>query len=332
MSQSLAVPDIAFGPVPSRRLGRSLGINNIRAKVCTYSCAYCQVGRTVQLRWGRRPFREAAGVAAAVRRHLDAARQAGEPVDYLTFVPDGEPTLDRAIGEVIRLLRPLGVPVAVISNGSLLFDADVRAALAAADCVSVKVDTVRPETWRRLNRPHRRLALTAVLDGIGAFAAGFRGTLITETMLVDHVNDGEDELRHTAAFVGDLHPRTAYLAVPTRPPVERWAVPPGESVLARAYEVFRTWHPRVEMLLGYEGDAFASTGDPVADLLRITAVHPMREGAVHRLLERGGVPLRAVADLVAAGRLVEVRYGPHRYYLRPVGRWPAGSFAGDSGA
>lgn len=318
-----------FGPVPSRRLGRSVGINNLRGKACTYSCAYCQVGRTAELCWKRRTFATAPTLASAVQDRIARAREAGEDIDYLTVVPDGEPTLDRDLGRLIRLLTPVGIPIAVITNGSLLSDPDVRRDLAAADYISVKVDTASADVWRRLNRPHGRLTFTKLLDGIAEFAAAFAGTLTTETMLVDQVNDHEQELRHTAAFVGDLHPRTAYLAVPTRPPVERWAAPPGAPALARAYEVFRAWHPRVEMLLGYEGDAFASTGDPVADLLSITAVHPMREAAVHRLLERGGVPPRVVADLVAAGWLVAVPHGPHRYYLRPVGRWPADALTGD---
>jgi phytoene dehydrogenase-like protein len=95
--------------------------------------------------------------------------------------------------------------------------------------------------------------------------------------------------------------------------------PATEAALARAYEVFRAWHPRVELLAGYEGDAFASTGDPREDLLSITAVHPMREAAVRKLLERAGAGWELVTDLVRQGDLVEVSYGAHQYYLRPIG-------------
>ncbi|MHB1193583.1 MAG: radical SAM protein [Longimicrobiales bacterium] len=315
-------PGTTFGPVPSRRFGRSLGINNIPPKVCTYACVYCQVGQTVQMRRERRAFYDARGIAAAVRGRVDAARRAGEQVDHLSFVPDGEPTLDQDLLAVIRLLRPLEIPIAVITNGSLLFLPDVRAALSAADRVSVKVDAVREGAWRKINRPHRHLELPMVLEGMRAFAESFEGVLTTETMLVDGVNDAEDELRATAAFVGELAPHTAYLAVPTRPPAEAWAVPPDAEGVARAYEIFRAFHPRVELLMGYEGDAFASTGDPVADLLSITAVHPMREVAVQRLLARGGVPWPVVGDLMEDGRIVQVAYGPHRYYMRPVARRP----------
>jgi wyosine [tRNA(Phe)-imidazoG37] synthetase (radical SAM superfamily) len=311
---------IAFGPVPSRRLGRSLGINNIPPKVCSYSCVYCQLGRTIQMSADRRTFHHPDAVVAAVRKKVEAARRARERVDYLTFVPDGEPTLDANLGKTMRALRPLGIPMAVITNGSLLGRADVRADLTEADWVSVKVDAVREEAWRRVNRPHGRVPLGPMLDGAQAFAAGFAGHLVTETMVLDGLNDGEEELRATAGFVAELSPATAYLAVPVRPPAEPWARPATEAVIARAYEAFRAGSGRVELLVGYEGDVFASTGDPVEDLLSITAVHPMRELAVRRLVERARGDWDLVTDLVRRGRLVQVTYGGHRYFLRPIGR------------
>jgi wyosine [tRNA(Phe)-imidazoG37] synthetase (radical SAM superfamily) len=311
---------IAFGPVPSRRLGRSLGINNIPPKVCTYSCVYCQVGRTSCSQTGRQPFFSPQAVAAAVRAKLASARRAGERVDFLAFVPDGEPTLDANLGLMIRSLRPLNVPIAVISNGSLLDREDVRADLGEADWVSFKTDAVSEETWRRVDRPHGRLQLGPILDGMREFAAGFTGQLTTETMLLAGVNDAEAGLRATAEFVGELRPATAYLAVPTRPPAEDWVRPATEASLARAYEVFRGWQARVELLVGYEGDAFASTGDPREDLLSITAVHPMREAAVRKLVEKSGAGWEVVTELIREGRLVEVGYAGHRYFLRPIAR------------
>jgi wyosine [tRNA(Phe)-imidazoG37] synthetase (radical SAM superfamily) len=311
---------IAFGPVPSRRLGRSLGINHIPPKVCTYSCAYCQVGRTTRLRTLRRGFRDPDQVARVVEHRLEAARRAGERVDYLTFVPDGEPTLDLGLGPMIRALRPLGVPVAVVTNGSLLDREDVRRDLAEADWVSIKVDTVDSERWCQVNRPHGRLQLASILDGMHAFAADFAGRVATETMLLAGINDGEAELRATASFIGGLRPHRAYLAVPTRPPAERWVRPAAAESVARAYEVFRGLAGKVELLVGYEGDEFAATGDPRQDLLSITAVHPMREQAVGRLLRQTGASWRVVDDLVRCGELVRVTYGGHSYVLRPTAR------------
>jgi wyosine [tRNA(Phe)-imidazoG37] synthetase (radical SAM superfamily) len=313
---------IAFGPVPSRRLGRSLGINHIPPKVCTYSCVYCQVGRTLRLRDHRRDFLGPAEVVSAVTDKVEAARRAGEAVDYLTFVPDGEPTLDRSLGSMIRLLRPLGIPMAVVTNGSLLDREDVREELIEADWVSIKVDTVDDARWRQVNRPHGRLRLERVLAGICDFAAGYPGRLVTETMLMAGINDAEAELRATASFISRLRPERAYLAVPIRPPAQPWVRPAPPTSVARAYEVFRALAGRVELLVGYEGDAFAATGDPAHDLLSIMAVHPMREQAVVRFLVRAGAPRSVVAELVRRGDLVRADYGGHAYYLRPVCRAP----------
>jgi wyosine [tRNA(Phe)-imidazoG37] synthetase (radical SAM superfamily) len=268
----------------------------------------------------RQPFHETSIVEAAVRDQIAAARRSGEPIDYLAFVPDGEPTLDANLGRLIRALRTFEIPIAVITNGSLLGDPQVREDLSEADWVSVKVDAVRVACWRRIDRPHGDLALDSILEGARQFAAAFRGDLQTETMLLEGVNDDDEELRATAQFLGEMHPRTAYLAVPTRPPAEAWARAPGETAIARAYEIFGQSLPRVELLSGYEGDAFASTGDARRDLLSITSVHPMRESAVLRTLAAAGAEWEVVAELVEMGELVEVSYGSHRYYLRPVSR------------
>ena len=118
---------ITFGPVPSRRLGRSLGINNIPPKICTYSCVYCQLGRTIKMQADRRAFYEPEKVFQDVKNKVEKAKGKGETIDYLTFVPDGEPTLDINLGREIELLRPLGIKVAVISNSSLIWREDVIA-------------------------------------------------------------------------------------------------------------------------------------------------------------------------------------------------------------
>ncbi len=309
---------IAFGPVPSRRLGRSLGVNNIPPKRCTYSCVYCQLGRTIQMQVRRQEFYAPEEVAREVEAKLAQARESGEPVEYLTFVPDGEPTLDVNLGRAVELLKPTGVKVAVITNGSLIWQEEVRAALLMADWVSLKVDAVQEEVWRRIDRPHGSLRLAAILDGMAAFAAEYRGELVTETMLVAGLNDGEESVSAVAEFLGSLRPAAAYLSIPTRPPAEEWVRPPTEAALNRAYQVLSKSVARVEYLIGYEGNAFAFTGAVEDDLLSITAVHPMREEAVTEFLARAGADWEVVRRLVAQGRLAEAEYEGQRFYLRPV--------------
>jgi wyosine [tRNA(Phe)-imidazoG37] synthetase (radical SAM superfamily) len=263
-------------------------------------------------------FYSPADVVAVVAERVRSVIAAGNAVDYLTFVPDGEPTLDIGLAEEITLLRPLGIDVAVITNASLISRPDVRATLALADWVSVKVDTVDEAIWRRVNHPHQALHLETILSGITAFSRDFDGVLTTETMLVAGVNNGAESIRQVADFVAGLDAAVSYISVPTRPPAVRGVRPPSAEAVNAAFQLMRQRLPQVEMLIGYEGDDFASTGDPVADLLSICAVHPMRRSAVESLLAQTGANWDTVRALVADGRLVETDFAGHRYYLRPI--------------
>ncbi|MBN2537308.1 radical SAM protein [candidate division WOR-3 bacterium] len=307
---------LAFGPVPSRRLGHSLGINNIQPKACSYSCVYCQVGRTLRMEVERRSLFGPEEVLAAVTDKLDKVRSRKEPVDYLTFAPDGEPTLDINLGLEIEMVRRTGVKVAVITNASLLGREDVRSELMKADWVSLKVDAVTEKTWTRVNRPHRSLQAGAVQDGMLRFAGDFTGALATETMLVRGLNDTEESVGAVGDFLARLQPSVSYLAVPIRPPAEKRGQPPDEETVNRAFQLLSGKVDRLEYLIGYEGNAFASTGDAEADLLSITAVHPMRRDAVENLLAKAGAEWQVVDGLVARGEIAEVEHDGKLFYLR----------------
>ncbi len=306
----------SFGPVPSRRLGKSLGINNIPAKVCTYSCVYCQVGTTTRIQNDRHFFYEPENIFRDVQSRFVKTREASERVDYLTFVPDGEPTLDMNLGKEIILLKALELPVGVITNSSLLWRDDVREELSEADWVSLKIDTVRDEIWRQIHRPHKTIRLSLILDGVIAFAKDFAGTLVTETMLVRGLNDNEDCMKEVADFLHRLQPCQAYLSIPTRPPAENWVRDPDEEALNRAYHLLADKVKRVEYLIGYEGNAFAFSGDIEKDILSIAAVHPMREEAIRVLLSRAGSSWEVIDRLVAQGYLTKTKYDGHTFYLR----------------
>lgn len=311
---------IAFGPVPSRRLGQSLGVNNIPPKVCTYSCVYCQLGRTMKMRVRRGAFYDPDHVCQEVQRKVREASEAGQPVDYVSFVPDGEPTLDLNLGRQIDLLRQIGLPIAVITNSSLLQRPDVRDDLSRADWVSVKVDAADERTWRQVDRPHGHLRLASILEGTVEFAQVYQGYLATETMLVAGLNDGENQLRQVADFLTRLKPAVAYLSIPTRPPAEDWVRAPEEAALNRAYQIFRERVERVEYLIGYEGNAFAYTADLQQDLLSITAVHPMRADAVRAFVDRANGEWSTIDELIEQRQLVETQYGGHTFYLRKLSK------------
>lgn len=308
--------NIIFGPVPSRRLGRSLGINNIPPKSCSYSCLYCQVGATETQMIKPQVFYAPQDIFREVREHLEKTNSTGEAVDYLTFVPDGEPTLDINLGKAIELLRALHIPIAVISNASLLWHKDVRAAIGSADWVSLKVDSVNEATWKKLNRPHEALRLDDVMKGIHQFASDFQGQLVSETMLINGINDNEDELAGVADFLKETGVCCSYLSVPTRPTAESGITAPNETTLNRCYHVMAARLDHVEYLIDYEGDAFAFSGDVQQDLLSITAVHPMRESAINELLERAGTDWSLLEKLITARKLKEVEYLGERYFVR----------------
>ena len=311
-----------YGPVPSRRLGQSLGINNIPAKTCSYSCVYCQVGRTSQMQADRQAFYDPTDIYRDVQSRLLRVKETVEQVDYLTFVPDGEPTLDLNLGREIGLLKSLGRPVGVITNSSLLNREDVREELGKADWVSVKIDAVQDDVWRAVDRPHGSLALEQILDGMLKFAAVYRGKLVTETMLVRGLNDSRDCLKETAGFIGRLRPRTAYLSIPIRPPAEPGVQSPDEAALNQGYQIFSGSIDRVEYLIGYEGNSFAFSGDIEKDLLIITAVHPMRAEAVNTLLSKAGASMAVLDRLMARGDLAETKYQGHTFYLRKLKKEP----------
>jgi wyosine [tRNA(Phe)-imidazoG37] synthetase (radical SAM superfamily) len=314
---------IPFGPVPSRRLGRSLGVNNIPPKICTYSCVYCQLGRTLKMQAERKLFYPPEEIFRAVQEKVRQVKGAKEPIDFLTFVPDGEPTLDINLGRAIDLLEKLDIPIAVITNSSLIGRPDVRRDLGSADWVSLKMDSVDEKIWHILLRPHSGVRLGSILDGALEFSKVFGGRLATETMLVAGVNDGTPHLIKTADFLARLKPAVAYLSVPIRPPAENWVRPPKEDVVNRAFQIFREKIDRVEYLLGYEGNAFSFTGNVEEDLLSITSVHPMREKAVAQFLAKAGKDWSSVQRLISQGQLIETEYGGHKFFLRRL-RKPSG--------
>jgi len=307
-----------FGPVPSRRLGMSLGINNIPPKICTYSCVYCQIGRSLKVTTERQSFYSPTLLLEEIRQKIEQARQHNEAIDYLTFVPDGEPTLDKNLETLLTQLKSLGLKLAVISNASLIYLPEVRNALLKANWVSLKVDTVSEEVWHRIDRPHRQLPFQQILDGMGAFAATFNGTLATETMLVKGINDAPEFIEETAQFIARLSPNTAYLSIPTRPPAEPWVEAPDTHRLNQAFQSFTRNGLNTEFLIGYEGNAFAFTGNAEEDILSITAVHPMREDAVRAFLEKAKSDFGIIEKMVKENKLVRSEYNGHTFYLRPL--------------
>ena len=309
-----------FGPVPSRRLGRSLGINNIPAKICPYACVYCQLGKTSNMITERQAFHKPNKIFKEVERRINEVALRNESVDYLTFIPDGEPTLDTNLGKEISLLKQLGIRIAVLTNASLIWQNNVKEDLLGADFVSLKVDAFSEDLWKKINRPQKNLNLTTILEGITDFVKEFNGTVVSETMLIDGINY-RDEFEKIANFLSRLERLDkAYVAVPTRPPTEKWVKPAKEKTVNDAFQTFseKLGTTRVEYLVGYEGNAFAFTGKVEENLLSITAVHPMRREAITEFLKKADADLSIVEKLLQEGRLTEIEYEGNTYYMRKL--------------
>ena len=309
---------LTFGPVPSRRLGRSLGINNIPPKACSYSCIYCQVGPTKTTEIVPRKFYTPEQIFLEVEKHLSQVQKKGEHVDYLTFVPDGEPGLDIHLPETIECLRPLAIPIAIISNASLIWRKEIRDTFAKADWVSLKVDAIDETLWRQVNRPHPSLDHQAILEGMLTFAKDFSGTLATESMFIRSLNDHDKAVNALADFLRKLDPDQSYLATPIRPPAEKNVHTPDEATLNRIFQIISQQVKHLELLTGYEGNAFASTGNVTEDLLSITSVHPMREEAVRALLAKSGADWQQVTQLINEGLLVQTEYEGRVFFVRRI--------------
>lgn len=309
---------ITFGPIPSRRLGRSLGINNIPPKICSYACVYCQLGKTYQMKTELTKFYSSEQIFDKVREKVEKSREKGEQIDYITFVSDGEPTLDINLGQEIRLIKSLGIKVAVISNSSLLGQEKVIKNLMEADLISLKVDSVDENIWKKINRPHRKLKLSAILKDILEFTNIFKGEIITETMLLEDINDDSRNIEQVVDFLIQVNPKIAYLSIPIRPPAEKWVQAPGEEDLNHIFNIFKKRISKVEYLVGYEGNAFAFTGEVEEDILSITSVHPMREEALRDFLKRAESDWSIVLKLINENKLVETEFEGNKFYIRKL--------------
>ena len=251
-----------FGPVPSRRLGRSLGVDLVPAKVCTFDCIYCQAGRTTNKTVERAEYVPTSDVIAELNDWLAG----GAAADYITFSGNGEPTLHSGIGEIIDWIKAsIEIPGAVITNGSLLWHPDVREELAAADMVVPSLDTANPVTFRRFNKPDPSLDIATIIAGLVTFTREFAGEVWLEHFIVPGINDTPAELKALAEADARIAPARVHLNTAVRPPAETTVRPmPYAEVCAIAERYF----PSAEVIAAYDGESAgrrgAATADPAA--------------------------------------------------------------------
>jgi wyosine [tRNA(Phe)-imidazoG37] synthetase (radical SAM superfamily) len=298
-----------FGPVPSRRLGQSLGIDTIPLKTCNWNCVYCQLGRTQPVTYKREVYFPPADILAEVQQVL-AGHKSGE-IDWVTFVGSGEPTLHASIGWLIEQVKTLtDMPIAVITNGSLLYNAQVRHELAAADAVLPTLDAGTSRLYRRINRSHPAATFRRLVTGLIDFRQQYSGRLWVEVMLVRGLNDTEPALLDIANVLRLVEPDEIHISLPTRPPAETWVQPSDEEgirhALALLGEVTRVLHPGTG---SFDLSGYRNLTDAV---ISIISRHPMRQEELEQTLEQvaPGQVGDVLAKLERTGRAQVVeRYG-----------------------
>jgi wyosine [tRNA(Phe)-imidazoG37] synthetase (radical SAM superfamily) len=276
---------MVYGPVPSRRLGRSLGVNLIPFKTCNYSCVYCQLGRTTQMTNQRKDFFSAEELLNEIKMVIEVESSHSE-IDFLTFVGEGEPTLCKSIGWLIRKTKEIAdIPIAVDTNGSLLYREDVRNDLSQADVVMPSLDAGTAETFRKINRPHRGLDFKTVVEGLERFRRDYNGEIWVEVMLIKGLNDTEKELKALKRRLEKIEPSRTYINVPIRPPAEPWAVPPDKDAIALAHAILSDANVvdiTEEETGEFSIDEFTNPEDAILAIIRR---HPMRAEQVIETLK-----------------------------------------------
>ena len=299
-----------FGPVPSRRLGYSLGVDIVPDKHCTQNCVYCQIGRTKDVTVERRSFFPVADVLRAIA----GALATGKKIDYVTFSGSGEPTLNKDLGKLIRGTRKLtNTKTCLLTNGTMFFDRQVRAEAALADLVVPSLDAGSEEVYRRVCRPHPSLTLEKLVGGLVAFREQYKGPIWLEVMLVRGLNDAPDELERIKKLAERIRPDKIQLNTVARPPQDPSARPLPTLNLERIRRIFG---PNAEVISGFDRRE-QRIGEP--DLaLSILELIRRRSVTMGDIVAAMGVTRQeaqaAVEGLIAESRIKKVVHGARTFY------------------
>ncbi|MFA6173557.1 MAG: radical SAM protein [Kiritimatiellales bacterium] len=297
-----------FGPVPSRRLGRSLGIDVTPFKTCSFDCVFCQCGCTTRLITERGefvPFEEVCEELARWLKEEDAA-------DCIAFAGSGEPTLYSRLGELIDFIKThTSIPVIVLSNGTLLHRIAVRDELLKADIVKVSLSAWDDVSFQKINRPAPGLTFDQLISGQRDFRNIFRGKLWVEVFLLEGINADSAQVKKIAEVAAGIHPDKIHLNTAVRPPAETMALPVTKEKLQAFCDLFT---PRAEVIASFSVDAGSATELNIEKLIGLIRRHPATAG---QLAENFGVEAAAIIPLLDDPRLqTEVRGGETYYTCR----------------
>ncbi len=303
-----------FGPVPSRRLGLSLGIDVIPHKTCTFDCVYCECGRTTDKTCERREFCPVREVLDDLEAHLSRMK---EKPDVITLSGSGEPTLYLPMGELIDEIKRLAsLPVAVITNSSLLWKSEVRDELARADVVLPSLDAADDDAFRRINRPHELLDLPRIVEGLERFLKDYRGSVLFEILLIDGYNNDDRNIEALKTALGRMRADKIQLNTAVRPGTESGIEPLDDISMRRIRNLFG---PRCEVIASARTTRkHHEEADIEETILSLLERRPCTAEDLHRAL---GVSVEkaesTVHELVASGKVVERVVGGKSYYSAP---------------
>jgi wyosine [tRNA(Phe)-imidazoG37] synthetase (radical SAM superfamily) len=301
-----------YGPVASRRLGFSLGVDIIPFKTCTLDCVYCQLGSTGKTSVRRGSWFPPDEILAQVRAAVDS----GQRIDVITFSGSGEPTLSRDIGRLIRAIKKMTrIPVAVLTNATLLTRKSVRRELAAADIVVPSLDAVPGALFRHVNRPHASLDNRKIIEGLARFRHEFGGELRLEIMLVKGVNDSPAHIRALKTAVARIRPDRIELNTVVRPPADRSARPLSASALAK---IAAQLGPRAEVVASFaKTDQSPAAGSLENSILATVGRRPQTAADIALALGHSpGEVLKALSSLLRRGAVRRLAHGDKTYVSR----------------
>jgi wyosine [tRNA(Phe)-imidazoG37] synthetase (radical SAM superfamily) len=269
-----------YGPVPSRRLGVSLGVDVIPRKTCSYDCIYCQLGRTTNKSIKRGVHMP---VEPIVREIKDFLGYMKTPVDYITFSGSGEPTLHSRIGTIIgEIKRMTSIPVTVITNGSLLFMDEVKRDLSEADLVIPSLDAASKTVYETINRPEESLEIDQIIQGIVDFRERFRGQVWIEILFCRGINDGPSEIAKMKEVLERIDPNRIQLNTVYRPPAEDFASPLTEERLSEIKEVFGS---KASVITPYRGNrSIGGKGEVEAQIIDALERRPLTADDMSEIL------------------------------------------------
>jgi len=310
-----------FGPVNSRRLGLSLGIDIMPAKVCNFNCIYCEVGATTRLTCDRKEYVPTQAILSEVDDFL-LRREAARMPDVYTITGSGEPTLHSDVGKIIRYLKEkTDKPVAVLTNGSLMHLAEVREGLAAADIVVPSLDAARVESFRKVNRPAQCVDMDTVITGLNRFSLDFSGQIWLEILLVKDVNDSAADIDALLQAVDGIAPDRIQLNTVARPPLEESARPISYSEMAAiAKQIEERFNGPVEIPMDFVNKG-KGKAEPVLknDIIQILKRRPCTAAHVCEALGQSSDSVHALLkQLEYDERISSVSHNGERYYQADV--------------